>query len=79
MEQLRGILQIRIDDQDAVTAGKLKARGKGQLMTVVARQVDGDNMWIGGCELSHNRPSSVPRAVVYEDYLVLLTNLGATG
>ena len=79
MEQLRRVLQIRIDDQDAVTTGKLKARGKGQLMTVVARQIDGNNVWIGGCELSHNRPSSVPRAVVYQDYLVLLTNLAATG
>ena len=45
-QQLGRVLQVRVDDQDRVAAAKVETGGQRQLVTVIARQVDRDDVRI---------------------------------
>jgi hypothetical protein len=63
------VLQIGVDDQDALTAAHREAGGERQLVAVVAHQLHRDDARVAGRRLGHDLPGAVARAVVDQDDL----------
>ena len=63
-QQLRRILQIGIDDQDALAAADRQPGGERELVAVVAHQADRHDPRVGGGGGRHDLPGPVARAVV---------------
>ena len=55
-----------------LAAAQVEPGGQRQLMAVVARQIDRDDMRIVGGERLHHRPAAVARAVVDQHDLIIL-------
>jgi hypothetical protein len=73
-QQFGRVLQIGVDDQDGVTAAQVESRGQRQLVTVIARQVDRDQVRILGREFLHDRPARIARAVIHQNDLIILAH-----
>ncbi len=58
----RRILQIGVDDQDLLARAQIQARGQRELMPVIARQVDRDEVRVGGRQCAAS-PASCRRAI----------------
>ena len=68
------VLKIGVDDQDLLARAQVEPCGQRQLVAVIARQVDRDQMRIGGGQTLHHRPAVVLRAVVDQDDLIILAH-----
>jgi hypothetical protein len=78
-EQLGRVLEVGVDDQDPVPRAEIEAGGEGELVAVVARQVDRDQPGIARGERPHHLPAAVARAVVDEHDLIILARHAAGG
>ena len=57
-EQLGRVLQIGVDDQDALARAQVEPGGQRELVAVVARQVDRDQPRVRRRQLSHHLPAA---------------------
>ncbi|MGC4030993.1 MAG: hypothetical protein QM754_04500 [Tepidisphaeraceae bacterium] len=64
------VLQVGVDDEDAVAGAQRQARRERQLMAVVAGEFDGFDARVVACQFRHQRPGEVFRAVVDEHEFV---------
>src|SRR5262249_5481679 len=72
------VLQIGVDDEDALAAAMREPGRERDLVTVIAREVDGDDMRIARREQHHHTPGLVARPVIDQDDLVILAGCGDT-
>ena len=77
-QQFGRVLQIAIEDQDPLPPAQLQASGERQLMPVVARQVDRDDVRIACGQRGQKVPGAVAGAIVDEHELVALPGAGQT-
>jgi hypothetical protein len=73
-QQFGRVLQIGVDDEDLLARAQVEPGGQRELVAVVARQVDRDEVRIGGSEALHHRPAIVLRSVVDEQDLEILAH-----
>ena len=73
-EQFGRVLQIGIDDEDRLPATQVEPGGQRELVSVVARQVERDEVRVDAGELRHDRPATVARPVVDQDDLVIFAD-----
>ena len=78
-EELWRVLQVRVDDQDALAAAYVQARRQRQLVAVVARQAHADDVGVVAAQLADDRPGAIGRPVVHQHDLVVFADLGAAG
>ena len=78
-QKFRGILQIRIDDEDPLSAAVRQASGKGDLVAVVPGEIDAHHVGIGGRERAQQRPGGIGRPIVHQHDLIALGDGGASG
>ena len=71
-EQFGRILEVGVDDQDALARAQIEAGGQRELVAVIARQVDRDQARIALGQRLHHRPAAVARAVVDQHDLIIL-------
>ena len=69
-DQLRGILQIGIDDNDGVAGGVIDARSSGHLMTKIPAEEDVLDVGVLSGQLGDDAAGFVGAAVVDEDKLI---------
>ena len=53
---------------------QIEARGQRELVTVVTRQIDGDQARVLRRQLAHHLPAAIPRAVVDQHDLIILAD-----
>ena len=77
-KKLRRILEVGVDNQYRLAPAQVETGGERELMPMVARQVDRDQVGIGRRHPLHRRPARVARAVVDQHQLIILAyrNLG---
>jgi len=79
LQKLGRVLQVGIDDENALTTGKIKPGGQGELMPMIPRQVDDDEVRVRIRKLAHQWPSAIVRTVIDEDDFVIADFLAACG
>ena len=75
-KQFGWVLQIGVENEYNFSAAKLEARGQRDLVAVIARQVDADNVRVLACMASDDRPGRVARTVVHQDDLEIVGHQG---
>ena len=75
-DELRGVLQVRVDDDDRVAPGLLQARADGHLVAEVARKVHQHHVRILFLDAARKVERLVAASVVDEDELVVLLHGG---
>ncbi len=71
-EQFGRVLQVGVDDEDLLARAEVEPGGERELVPVVARQIDRDDVRVRCRQRLHRRPARVARAVVDEHDLVVL-------
>jgi hypothetical protein len=69
-DQLGGILQIAVHEDNRVTARGIDARRRGDLMPEVTREIHHDDFVMRQCQVAKLQQRCVARAVVHQDELV---------
>ena len=64
------ILQVGIDNQGTVASTMLQSRGQCHLMTIIAHQVDRNDMGVALRQHGHHRQGGIGRAVIDQHKLV---------
>ena len=75
-EQFRRILKVAIEDEDAIPPAQVQASRKGELVSVVARQVHRDDVGVPRGEVAQNVPGAVGRSIVDDHQLVAIACAG---
>ncbi len=73
-QKLRRVLEVGVDDQDRIAAAEVETRRERELMAMIARQVDRDDVDVLRRHLAHHRPAIVARAVIDEHDLIILAH-----
>ena len=68
-EQFGGVLKVGVDHQHEVAADGGKSGGERQLVTVIPRQANRNDVAVFGGKLGDQFPGAVGRAVVHKDQL----------
>lgn len=75
-QQLGRILQIRIDNEDALAYADAEPGRECKLMSVVSREGDANDTWILRRQRRDLRPGAVARAIIDKDEFIILANAG---
>ena len=78
-EQLRRVLQVRVDDQDAIAPAQIEPRGQRELVAMVTGQIDGDQARVLRRQVAHHLPGAIPGAVIDQHDLIILADRRAGG
>ena len=78
-EQLRGILKVGVDHEHQVATHRRKSGRERELVTVIARQPNGNDIAVLGRKLIDELPGVVGRSVVDKNQLKSLTAQRACG
>lgn len=68
------MLKVRIENENQISACSLKAGRQRQLMAVIAREIDTDDMRVCLAELLDKLPRAVLRSVIDENNFVITSS-----